>query len=216
MTAKKAMLMLSGGLDSTVMAYHLKKEGYQLYGVHINAGQPHFLQDRRAVNLLSMDLGIPVQIIDVPKLVDSFKGYLQTDFEIQHQVFCETSRPFIAALSLAGVYADITGFDNLYIAYLKEELEEFKSRYANLKDVHVNFEKMINVGRNKNFRIETPFMEKSKSDVVALGVKLGVPMDTTWSCWNNHVVHCGHCKGCGGRKTAFLSTNTTDEIKYLT
>ena len=88
---------------------------------------------------------------------------------------CETSRPFIAALSIAGVYADMAGFETMQIAYLKEELDEFASRYANLQDVHDHFENIINAGRSKKFKIETPFMNMSKADVVELGQQLGVP-----------------------------------------
>lgn len=208
-------MMLSGGMDSTVMAYYLKDQGFELYGVHINAGQPNFLQDRQAVNLISQKLHVPVEIIDVPGLVASYKGNLQPEFEEHSQPCCETTRPFIAPLSMAGVYADIAGFDNLYIAYLKEEIDDFQSRYANLNEVHMHFENMINAGRGTSFKIETPFMTKSKSDIVVLGQQLNVPLGSTWSCWNSFSLHCGTCAGCTGRKAAFSKNKSVDPTRYL-
>lgn len=211
----KVMLMLSGGIDSTVMAYDLKNKGYDVYGVHINAGQPYYRQDRRSINLLSIDLGVPIQIIDIPGLVDSYKGYLQPEYEEQHQVLCERTRPFVAPLSIAGVFADIAGFDSLYIAYLKDEIEEFKSRYADLKQVHTHFENMINEGRKSTFKVVTPFMDKTKDEIIALGSQLGVPLEVAWSCWNNNAVHCGSCIGCTSRKAAFSVAKVSDTTKYL-
>ncbi|MEN1990133.1 7-cyano-7-deazaguanine synthase [Paenibacillus hubeiensis] len=211
---KRAMLMISGGIDSAVMAYKMKAEGWDVFGVHVNSGQPNNIKDRRAVNTLSINLNIPIQVIEIPGLVNSFKGYLHPDYENYDQTCCETSRPFLAVTSVCGVYADITGFDTMAIGYLKEELDEYESRYSNLDQVQELFAQAVSVGRDKEFKIIMPLIQYSKRDIVRMAVDLGVPMETTWGCWDGRAFHCGECAGCLARKAAFSAEGIEDPTIY--
>ncbi|TXH54674.1 MAG: 7-cyano-7-deazaguanine synthase, partial [Desulfurellales bacterium] len=64
------------------------------------------------------------------------------------------------------------------------------------------------------FEIRTPFIYKTKADIVALGVKLGVPYEKTWTCYNGGDVHCGRCATCVERLEAFDLAGAVDPVTY--
>ena len=80
--------------------------------------------------------------------------------------------------------------------------------------------KAISIETGKSFSIEVPFLNKTKSEIIALGKTLNVPFEDTWSCTANNnnnyngKTHCGKCDSCIQRKEAFESNNLPDPVSY--
>ena len=72
----------------------------------------------------------------------------------------------------------------------------------------------IYLGSGNALRIVAPFIDKSKSDVVAEGLRAGVPFELTWSCYEGHDKACGVCGTCRDRRRAFADNGITDPIEY--
>jgi 7-cyano-7-deazaguanine synthase len=66
----------------------------------------------------------------------------------------------------------------------------------------------------KEFEILAPFLTQSKTDIVRIGVALGVPFERTWSCYRGEAVHCGTCGTCTERKEAFDQNGIPDPTSY--
>jgi 7-cyano-7-deazaguanine synthase len=64
-------------------------------------------------------------------------------------------------------------------------------------------------------RIEAPFSNLQKSEVLKIGKQLGVPFELTWSCYRNEEKHCGRCESCMNRKNAFKEAKIDDPTEYI-
>ncbi len=72
----------------------------------------------------------------------------------------------------------------------------------------------IYIGSYMQIRLHTPIQWMQKSDVVALGTKLGVPYENTWSCYKGETLQCGTCPTCRSRKQAFIAAGVPDPTEY--
>ena len=76
------------------------------------------------------------------------------------------------------------------------------------------FQHAARLGTEKSIVIKSPFSEIQKTRVIKVAVKLGVPIEKTWSCYLNGPVHCGICESCNNRKKAFREAKVSDPTVY--
>lgn len=210
---KKAVLMLSGGPDSTALAYWVKSQGYELHTLTFNFGEKEGEAERRSAEYFARQISTSHRFISFE---DTFKDFYMNGDPIHILRMGEdTMTPIKAfgagiALSLAASYASEIGAEDLFYAVHKDDT----IYRENNKEFFDIMSKAISIETGKHFTIHTPFLDKTKAEVLKVGIQLGVSVDETWSCASNSSVHCGKCAPCLARKNAFEQNGIVDSTLY--
>jgi 7-cyano-7-deazaguanine synthase len=208
----RVVIMLSGGIDSTTVAYHLRKQVNvpHLRGIALNYGQEDYKRARQSLNRLSVDLDLPIEYVDIHNLVNAFAGFIEQDYEGFPMMLTELSRKSAAGSMVSAVYAESIGFHALAEGVNKDDLE----RYVFRRDVHRHIAEVQSLGNDFKFQVVTPLIDMTKVECLRLAVALDVPFEATWSCWRGNIRHCGRCPGCDSRVNAFQEAGLTDPVVY--
>lgn len=212
---EKCVVVLSGGLDSSTVAYWAKKQGYSTHGLSYKYGQIGAKEVEYA-NLVARKLGIPLKIIDLSSLKEIFVGV--TSLCDENIGMTPGFSPLIIVpfrnaifLSVAVAYAVSIGATRIFYGAQGSD-EPF---YPDCRrGFYKSFEKAARLGTGKKVTIEAPFSDMQKSEIIKLGVELGVPFHLTWSCYLGGSRHCGKCESCINRKKAFKEAAIYDPTEY--
>jgi 7-cyano-7-deazaguanine synthase len=218
---KKAICILSGGMDSTLASYLAKKDGYEIIAVHFNYGQRTQNRELKAFRDICADLGILEKYeIDIPFFTQIGASAL-TDMNIDVPTGgIEAGVPITYVPFRNGIFLSITaaiaekeGASAMYIGVVQED----SSGYPDCTDLFISdMTKAINQGTKEETNIEilTPLVHLSKAQIVQEAVKLNVPLEHTWSCYKEESEACGVCDSCRLRLNGFKVAGVTDPIKY--
>lgn len=220
MINKKAVVLLSGGLDSSTLLYFMKNLGYRCNALSIYYGQVHS-KEIQAAEQIAKSVNVVFKWINISCLSDLLPSSLTGNSEIPEGHYQEESMKSTVVpnrnmilLAIASGYAQ--AINASYIGYAAHSGDhviypdcrpEFAEQLA----------KAIKLGtgwNNDGVNLVTPFMNKSKADIVKLGLELKVPYELTWSCYKGQELACGKCGTCIERLEAFNLNNTEDSIKY--
>jgi 7-cyano-7-deazaguanine synthase len=220
---KKAVLIGSGGIDSTTLLYKLINDGYSPVVLTFLYGQKHNKEIEFVKNTCSI-LKIKNITVDISGIKDLIKGSALTDSDVQIPEVPETTEFYDTLkttivpnrnsifLTLAVAYAQSTGCDHIFFG------AHFSDRgvYPDCRKEFVeSFQySQILSNDNKNLRIHAPFVDLDKADIVKLGHELKVPFKNTWSCYKGEEKHCGVCSSCRERKRAFTQAKIIDPTIY--
>lgn len=218
----RAVCLLSGGMDSTTLAYLAKNEGYEITALHFNYGQRTERRERNASLAIASLLGVEEFIeIDIGFLT-RFGGSSLTDPSIPVEEF-DASRPCLPntyvpfrngnLLSIATSCAEARHADAIFIGVQSLDY----SGYPDCRPRFIEaFQRVIDLGTREDTKIRliTPFLHLTKSDILRTGMRLGVPYEHTWSCYQNEDEACGRCGACHFRKAAFADIGMQDPIRY--
>lgn len=218
---KKAVCIMSGGMDSTLAAYMMKEEGFEIVGVHFNYDQRtqskelecfEAICDRLQVkNKYVLDLDFFAKLgasaltdknIDVPT-AGIEEGVPVTYVPFRNGIF----------LSMAAAIAEKEGANVIAIGVVEED----SSGYPDCRENYIEaMQKAINLGTKDatNIEIRMPLVHLKKSEIVQEAVKLDVALELTWSCYKNEDAACGVCDSCRLRLGGFLKAGVQDPIKY--
>lgn len=220
----KAILILSGGLDSTTLAYKLKKNGYELYCITFNYGQKQSREIDYAKNT-TLSLNAKHQIIDISFLKHLFLSSSLTNnsINIPHgeyspQNMASTVVPNRNAILLAIAWALACEEKADIVAYGAQ-----KSDNIVYPDTRPEFFDAINhaftLGTEgcgkENLVLCAPFINKTKGEVIKIAYDLGIPFTNTYSCYEGNEIHCGQCGACTNRKNGFINAQIEDPTNYL-
>lgn len=220
----KAILILSGGLDSTVLAYKLKADGYKLSCLTFNYGQKQSREIDYAKNT-ALQLNAKHQIIDISFLKHLFLSSSLTNntLNIPHgeyslQNMASTIVPNRNAILLAIAWAIACEEIADIVAYGAQ-----KSDNVVYPDTRPEFFDAINYAfklgtegcTKKNLTLYAPFINKHKSEVIKIGDDLNIMFTNTYSCYEGNELHCGQCGACTNRKNGFINAKIQDPTKYL-
>jgi 7-cyano-7-deazaguanine synthase len=218
---KKAVVILSGGMDSTTAAFIAKSEGYEIIPVHFNYGQRTEKRELKAFNDICDYLELENRyIIDIPFFKQIGASAL-VDENIEVPVdgvkpgIPVTYVPFRNGifLSIAAAIAEKEGAEAIYIGVVEED----SSGYPDCREEFIqNMQNAINSGTKPetNIEIKTPLVHLKKEDIVKTAVKYNVPLHLTWSCYKNEDEACGVCDSCRLRLKGFEKAGIKDEIPY--
>ncbi len=219
-----AIIVLSGGLDSTTCAYMARNEGKHIVAVHFNYGQKTLKKELNCFNDICDSLHIDTEdrySIELPFFTDVGCSSL-TDEKIPvptdgiDDKVPSTYVPYRNGifLSIAAAVAIKHKATQIYIGIVQED----GSGYPDCTDKFIaKQQSSINEGvkPSQNIEIVTPLLYKTKKDIALLATKLQVPISLTWSCYQNEQLACGVCDSCRLRLDGFSKAGLKDSIKYV-
>jgi len=218
----KAVCLLSGGMDSSTLAYVAKDKGYEILALHLNYGQRTERKELACAKKIA-------SLLDAKDFLELDVGYFTrfgasslTDTSIAVEEFDparahvpNTYVPFRNAnlLSIATSFAEAKEADAIFIGVQSLDY----SGYPDCRPAFIEaFQNVINLGTKDTTEITlfTPFIRMTKTDILREGMRLGVPYEHTWSCYRNEGKACGTCGSCHFRQEAFAALGKKDPIEY--
>jgi 7-cyano-7-deazaguanine synthase len=214
----KTALIYSGGLDSTVLLYLLRKEG-PVHALGIDYGQRH-VRELLAARDICARVDVPFVKVDLSGLAVLWPGSSQTDrsVEVPEGHYAEESMKRtvvpnrnMTMLAVAAGYALAHGLDTVaYAAHAGDH-----AIYPDCRPLFVQrLRDALDACDWKPLALLVPFLHKTKAQLVSLGHHLGVPFGTTWTCYKGLQKHCGRCGSCTERREAFVEAKVPDPTEY--
>lgn len=223
MGVQRAVMVVSGGLDSTTMAYSLRAQGYELVAISFDYGQRH-RKELDFAEQMAADLDAPWTLIDLHAAgVTSFlTGSALTDESVTipdghyaDESMKVTVVPNRNAIMLSIACALAVTRDAGAVAFGAHTGDHFI--YPDCRPEFVRaYQSMVDLAVDglASIQILTPFLAMTKADIVRLGAELQVPFERTWSCYKGGALHCGTCGTCHERREAFALAGVTDPTVY--
>jgi 7-cyano-7-deazaguanine synthase len=218
-----AVVCVSGGLDSTVLAYWLRGKGIELSLVSVNYGQRHRVELRYAAGVAGA-IGARHYEVDLAGYGAMLTGSALTDACVAvpdghytHESMRATVVPNRNAimLDLAVGLAIATGAEAVAFGAHVGDHAIYPDCRTPFLDAYRQAVAVANEGfLPTGFTVEAPFARLSKGDIVAVGASLSVPFSQTWSCYRGGRVHCGRCGTCVERREAFTTAGFADPTEY--
>ena len=225
--AEKAVVLLSGGLDSATVLALAKKEVVEVFALSFRYGQRHVAEldfAKKIADSMSVEDHVVIEIgigafggssltddIDVPKqrsLDEMNDGIPLTYVPARNTIF----------LAYALGWAEVLGADKIYVGVNSLDY----SGYPDCRPEYLRaFEAMANLATKgstqdgRKISIEAPLIEMTKAEIIARGLSLGVDYSLTSSCYEPiEGGACGECDACILRLDGFLQNNVSDPIRY--
>ncbi|MGA3293651.1 MAG: 7-cyano-7-deazaguanine synthase QueC [Candidatus Acidiferrales bacterium] len=220
----KAVVLLSGGMDSTVTAA-IASRTHRLALLHASYGQRTERRERRAFDEIADFYGVRDRLVVRFDAFAQIGGSALTDDRIvvpesgaalaPDAGIPVTYVPFRNAhfLSAAVSWAEVIGASAIFIGAVAED----SSGYPDCRPEYYRaFQAVIREGTRPETHIEivTPVIAMRKSEIVRRGAELGAPLDRTWSCYQFEDEACGTCDSCRLRLRAFAEAELRDPIAY--
>nr|WP_041857184.1 7-cyano-7-deazaguanine synthase QueC [Candidatus Koribacter versatilis]Q1IHK6.2 RecName: Full=7-cyano-7-deazaguanine synthase; AltName: Full=7-cyano-7-carbaguanine synthase; AltName: Full=PreQ(0) synthase; AltName: Full=Queuosine biosynthesis protein QueC [Candidatus Koribacter versatilis Ellin345] len=220
----KAVVVLSGGMDSTVCATLAVREyGAENIGaLHVSYGQRTAAREKQAFAAVAERLGIQTRLAVETPFFRAIGGSALTDANIAvpdageligHEIPV-TYVPFRNAhlLAMAVSWAEVLGASKIYIGAVAQD----SSGYP---DCRPEFYEAYNLAVRRgtkagDIEVVTPLIALRKHEIVSLGLELGAPFDLTWSCYSREDCACGVCDSCVLRLRAFEGAGAVDPVPY--
>ncbi|SHH29680.1 7-cyano-7-deazaguanine synthase [Hydrocarboniphaga daqingensis] len=221
--ARRAVVLLSGGLDSATVMAIARSEGYELYAISVAYGQRHMAEIKASADV-ARSLGarrhqvMHVNLNDVggSALTDTSIDVPETPSEGIPVTYVPARNTLFLSLALG--WAEVVGATDIFIGVNAVDY----SGYPDCRPEFVAaFERLANVAtrvgiEGGGIQIHTPLIDLSKADIVRIGTQLGVDYAQTVSCYqaDDQGRACGRCDSCRLRRAGFESAGITDPTRY--
>lgn len=215
----KALVVFSGGLDSTTALYWAVNQYEEVETLSFEYGSKHNQTEHSYALKTCKKLGVKNTVINLDFINQYFKSdLLQSGGEIPEGYYTaenmkSTVVPFRNGimLAIAAGFAESNNCDVLILG-------NHSGDHAIYPDCRPEFIKGIKEaiyqGTEKHIEVVSPFCDMNKADIVRLGSQLGVDFGLTYSCYKGGEKHCGKCGTCQERKEAFELAEVTDPTEY--
>ncbi len=218
---KRAIVLLSGGLDSATTLYLARKQGFDCFCLIFDYGQ----RQRNEINAAKKIARLAQCHFHIIRIALPHKGSSLLDRKMRiprhlaamlrnHNLIPTTYVPArnIIFLSLALFYAETIKAGAIFIG---AHIEDYSGYPDCRPEFYRAFEKVISKGtksgvEGRRISIETPLIRKKKSEIIRKAINLGVPLGLTWSCYEGGKVPCGRCDSCYYRKKGFKEAGIKD------
>ncbi|ADZ08644.1 exsB protein [Methanobacterium lacus] len=222
---KKAITVLSGGLDSTVASAKFR-EDYQIHALTFNYGQKSAEMEIKSAKAVCKELGAEHTVIELPWLAELGNSALTSEESIPEPEDSElddiesalkTAKSVwvpgrnVVFTAIANSFAEA---ENASIIIVGWDLEEAVTFPDNSKEFLEAFNTVLEVGSFDVIKIEAPLIGMNKNEIVEYGDSIGAPMELSYSCYKGLNYHCGVCESCMRRKRAFKNTGVEDKTVY--
>lgn len=224
--SKKAVVLLSGGLDSTTALALAHQQGFELHTLSFDYGQRH-QREVDAANAVARHYHVAQQktakidlrifggsalTADIPVPHDRDMQAMSHDIPITYVPARNT-----VFLSFALAYAEVSAADDIFLGINAIDY----SGYPDCRPEYLEaFERMANLATKattqdgRKFHIHAPLMYMDKAEIIRIGTQLGVPYELTWSCYEGDELACGTCDSCLLRLNGFAEAGLKDPIGY--
>ncbi len=232
---KKAIILISGGLDSATVSAIAKSQNFELYGLSFDYGQRHKIELENATKIANffsfkehkiakIDLRIfghsaLTADIEVPKSSLAFDKNKQIDDEIpvtyvpaRNTIFLSYCLAYCEVINAFDIFIGVNAID--YSGY-PDCRKEFINAFTNM----ANLACASTINSVNKFTIHTPLSDMDKKTIINTGVNLGVDYGLTHSCYDPEIIEnktysCGKCDSCRIRLKGFSDANISDKILY--
>lgn len=219
---KKALCIMSGGMDSTLAACLMKEEGYDIVALHFNYGQRTARKELEAFRAIAERIGTLERYEIDLDFFTAIGASALTDHSIDVPTggiepgVPVTYVPFRNGifLSIATAIAEKEGCEAIAIGVVEED----SSGYPDCRESFIeSFERAANLGTKETTRVQIrmPLVHLSKSQIVAEALRVGAPLELTWSCYQSEEKACGVCDSCRLRLRGFENAGAVDPIDYV-
>ena len=223
---KKAVCLISGGLDSCVASFIAKENGYEIYALSFHYEQRHKKELLCAENIakavgakkhITLDIDFN-KIAGSSLLTASQSGIRDHDLEDIGRDIPSTYVPArnTVFLSLALAYAETIDADAIFLGANAVDF----SGYPDCRPKYIQaYQKMADLATKRGVEgnpisIEAPLLRLTKSEIIKTGLKLKIPFENTWSCYRGKEKACGHCDSCVLRLKGFKDAGIKDPVPY--
>ena len=222
----KAVILLSGGLDSSTVLYQAKADGYECYAISFDYQQRHRreLESAKSIagcagvnehQIVSFDLqqwggsALTDDGIDLPEdrtLDEMSQNIPVTYVPARNTIFLSFGLSYAEAIDAQRVYVGVNAVDY--------------SGYPDCRPDYIQaMQKVFDLGTKQGregiaIQIVTPLIDLKKTEIIQLGNQLGVPWEQTWSCYAGGDLACGVCDSCRLRLAAFAELGLQDPLSY--
>ena len=223
-TKSRAVVLLSGGMDSCVCAA-LATRDHAAAALHVSYGQRTEARERQSFLAICQRLNIRDTLLVRNEALRAIGGSALTDERIAvptgdpvaHAPGYDipvTYVPFRNAhfLAVAVSWAEVLGAEKIYIGAVEQD----SSGYPDCRPAYYEaFNQVIKAGTKAGtIEVVTPLIRMRKAEIVRLGLELGAPFDLTWSCYSREDQACGVCDSCVLRLRAFAAAGAADPVPY--
>lgn len=225
---KSAVVLLSGGLDSVTALALASSEGFEAYCISFDYGQRHRVELECAAKAAKQFNVLEYKVIHIDPY--TFSGSALTSeqrvpkrIDFSHLSSCETAVTYVPArntifLSYALGYAEINDSDYIFIGANAADYFNYpdcRSEYINAYESMANLATTRGISGRK-LQIKAPFLTMKKSEIISIGLKLGVDYALTSSCYHATIIGraCGVCDACLLRSVAFHEIGMEDPLFY--
>jgi len=223
----KAVILLSGGLDSATVLYQAKADGCECYAISFDYQQRHRKELDSALmvgkaagiiqhQVVNFDLrqwggsALTDEHIDLPErrsLDEMAENIPVTYVPARNTIFLSFALGYAEAIAAEKVYIgvnalDYSGYPDCRPDYIEAMQEVFRLGTKQGRE-------------GQAIKIIAPLINLKKTEIIQLGNQLGVPWDLTWSCYAGNDIACGVCDSCQLRLVAFAELGLTDPIDYV-
>lgn len=219
----KAVILLSGGLDSTICMSEAKRQGYELFPISFAYGQRHnreIEQAKRVAEFYEVQKHLIISSnmdaiggsaltadIEVPEGDEGRQDIPVTYVPARNLIFLSYGLGYAEVLRAAAVFIGVNALD--YSGY-PDCRPEFIARFQELAD----YSTKAGVQDGFKIRVETPLIDLTKAQIIQLGVANKAPLQLTTSCYNGREKACGQCDSCLLRLRGFQEAGYADPIPY--
>lgn len=217
---KKAVVLLSGGLDSSVVIHLAKSEGYNVYALSFDYGQKHN-KELECAKATAKSVGAKEHnIVTLQLNLWGGSSLTDTNMVVEDGDVTRTDIPdtYVPArnmvfLSVAASYAEAVGAQDIFIGVSEVDYSGYvdcRQEFIDSMENTINMGTVAAVENGKKFKIHAPFINKTKSEEIELGETLKVDWSLTWSCYRGTDNPCGTCDSCLLRAKAFKEAGVID------
>lgn len=216
---QSSVVLVSGGLDSSVLLAKLVADHRRILALGIDYGQRH-RREIDSARAVCAHYNVEYRLADLRKITEFFGKNSLTDRAVpvyegayneagmkttvvpaRNLIFISVATAWAISEKCDTVAYAAHGGDHAIYPDCREEFAEKLDAVVRLADWH-------------SVRLERPFVAMTKAEIVALGAKLNVPFQLTWSCYNGGKKHCGKCATCIERAAAFREAGVPDPTIY--
>jgi len=224
---KKAIVLLSGGLDSSVTAFIAKNQGYDIYSLTFDYGQQHEKEIEAAADIAHalqskkhIKFDINIDIFGGSSLLQKSSDTVPSASSLS-EIGSFIPSTYVPArntifLSIALSYAETQQADAIFIGVTAADY----SGYPDCRPEYIRaFHYLTTLATKRTVQghlinLKTPVIEKTKTQIILEGSRLGVPFEKTWSCYLGKAQACGRCESCFLRLKGFQDAGIPDPLPY--